>query len=427
MTPWRSTTLNLAARHCAAALDFYEAGAPYEREHFAVGVAAHACIEEVGRAAVAAGHLLSTKESERAMEAVCREMIERGRDFEGEREPPLHPDDVFRGRDLALSFVRDVPMDPGGQYEQVAAVNRQWIACPPEGAWLTARIDHVVTKAPGLALDAELDDEQADAAGPVLRVSDFKSAYSADDGELYTVQRKIQALTAWATWGAGHDVLQIVVVNLRLRRLFDLIILPRTEDGEKLMARWRRDVELWAEGLERMKLPDGSRPATPGAGCCGCPYLSHCEPAKRFLRTTKGDWSAKRLAEELAVLEARRDVLRDALKEATDEAPIEIPGGFVGSLVKEQETPKREAPEILAALWTRRLQGRDAEGVLAAFPGLLGSCGLGKAQYEAALRHLYDRSKEEQERKRRTLAAMLTKKVVQSFGVHRGADEGSEE
>ena len=159
---WRSTTLGLAEKHCPRTLDFYEAGAPYDRSQFAVGTAAHAVLEDLGKASAARQRYFHFEEDYRdIVQETCRRLIEEGRDFEGEPEPPLPSDAVWAGRDLALSYVDERPMPPDAKYEVGLAVNRQWQLCPYDaGAWLRCRIDSVSTRLPSW-LDAE-DDDQAD-------------------------------------------------------------------------------------------------------------------------------------------------------------------------------------------------------------------------------------------------------------------------
>jgi hypothetical protein len=419
---WRSTLLNLAARHCSRALDFAEAGAPHEREHFAVGVSAHAIIEDIGKAAAERKRYLTNAEVEDVAQRTAESLIREGRDFEGQQEPPLRSDLVWRGRDLALAYARECPLAPDGKYEQAAAVTRDFLPCPVgDGAWLMARIDFYATRVAGLDLMA---DDEEEVSGPVLVIDDFKSAWSADESELWTLQRKIQAVVAWANFGEGHEVLRIRVVNLRLRRIFEKMVLPRTDEGAATMARWRRDIESEIRERDQQKGPDGRRPATPGIGCQGCPYLGQCDEGRSWIHRVTGSLDLTGMALELAVTDARRDVLVALLKEAANEAPVDLVGGFVGFAPKEQRVPSDTAPDVLGGLWARRLRGRDAEGILAALPGLLRSLKLGKAQLEAALSHLYQGGAEERERKHRALQSMLTTKITKTFGVHR-AEEGA--
>jgi hypothetical protein len=432
---WRSTLLNLASRHCARALDFAEAGAPYEREHFAVGVSAHAIIEEVGKAAAERKRYLTNAEVEDLAQATAESLIREGRDFEGQREPPLRSDLVWRGRDLALAYARECPLAPDGKYEQAAAVTKNFLPCPVgEGAWLMARIDFYATRVAGLDLMA--DDDEEEVSGPVLVVDDFKSAWTADEDELDTLQRKIQAVVAWANFGEWHEVLRIRIVNLRLRRIFERVIFPNTEEGAALMARWRRDIASEVKARDVQKGPDGRRPATPGAGCYGCPYLLQCDDAKQWMDAT-GREGRGTLGQAIgfAVLEAERKQLISDLKAATEIEPIHLPvrgsangfvhGDFVGFAPEEKRVPSDTAPGVLAGLWARRMHGRDAEGILAALPGLLASLKLGKAQLEAGLSHLYPGKGEERERKYRALNSMLATKITRSFGVHRADEKGA--
>lgn len=426
MTTWRSTLLNLAARHCSRALDFAEANAPYEREHFAVGVSAHAIIEDVGKAAAERRRYLTNAEVEDIAQRTAESLIREGRDFEGQPEPPLRSDLVWRGRDLALAYARECPLAPDGCYEQEAAVTKEWLPCPAgEGAYLKARIDFYATRVAGLDLMAEDDEEEV--SGPVLVIDDFKSAWTADEDELLTLQRKIQAVVAWANFGEGHEVLRIRVVNLRLRRIFERVLFPNTEDGAATLALWRRDIASEIRARDVQKGPNGLRPATPGAGCGGCPYLIQCDAAQGVLERINGSASLGMLAEELTVIEARRADLLVVLKGQAEQEPVAVHGGSVGYQAKEQRVPSDAAPGVLAGLWARRMHGRDAGGVLAALPGLLASLKLGKAQLEAALSHLYPGKSEERERKYRALNSMLTTKITKSFGVHRAGEGASDE
>jgi hypothetical protein len=410
---WRSTTLQLVSNHCPAALTFYEQGLVTDRSQFLVGTAAHAILEEIGKASAAAGHFLDIDESEAVADRVCEALTTTGRDFEGTLEPPLPSEAVFRGRDLALAYQIDSPLAPDFAYEEGLAVTREWLPCTfGREAWLRCRLD-----ARGTRLPDWLED---DGGGPMLVIRDYKSAWSAGENQTRTIQRKIQAVLAWDRYGKGHDGLRVEVVNFRLRQSFEIEIYPNTPEGARVLSQWRRDIEMEIRAREQQVLPDGSRPAVPGAGCWGCPYLFRCEAAQNFLGEVYGLDDPETLAIRYAVLEAALDELKVALKEATDEGPIEIPGAVVGTLPKERRTLKKEAPERLAGLWLKKTSRSGPEGAIATLPGLLQALAPGVENAEKLLTHLHKGNSEEIDKRHQILAGLVTTKVARSFGVHRG-------
>src|SRR3990167_5616458 len=87
----RPTTLKLLARHCPMAVEHYENGIPYDRRIFAVGTAAHDCLQ-----AMAVGGPGATPATVEALLVIGRAGVD--------AEPPLPPNAVFAGRDLALAW-----------------------------------------------------------------------------------------------------------------------------------------------------------------------------------------------------------------------------------------------------------------------------------------------------------------------------------
>jgi hypothetical protein len=407
---WRSTTLGLAEKHCPRALDFYESGAPYDRDVFAVGVAAHAVLESIGLASVAAGRYLEPEEAEAASRAVCEDMIANGRDFEGEPEPPLPSAAVWAGRDLAIAFQREIPLPYDFKYEHGLAVNRDWQLCPygPE-AWLRARID-----SHGTELASWMDEGDN---WPTLVVDDYKSSWASDERELDSIQRKVQALLSWRAWGEGHEVLKLRIVNLRQRRTFETTILPNTPEGAAVMERWRLDVESEIKAREVQVGRDGRRPASPGARCLGCPYIAQCDAARETLPLLFSSDDPVQIATAYALAVAVVGRFKGPLKQATAEGPIEIDGALVGAVPKEIRILKPAAPEKLAALWAKKVNPPDLETALAALPGLFLTLGLGVEQAERLVAHAV----QDKEARVRTLAPLLGTFVKRLFGVYKSS------
>lgn len=414
---WRSTKLNLATEHCPRALDFYEAGEPYSRDIFAVGVAAHDILEAIGKETAKQGVYLDESASDKVAGEACERLITEGRTFGEFQEGPLLANSVFDGRDLALAYQRDVPLSPQFRYEEEAAINREGLSCPSRGAYLGARIDAVGTVQPGLD-DWDEDGE----GGPILEIRDFKSSWVARRNELETVQRKIQAVTAWAKWGSGHECLRLVVVNFRLKESYPLDVYPGTPEGESILRQWRDDIDRAIEAVD-YKLPDGLRPAVPGVGCLGCPFLSRCSSARGYLSPVYGTAEPVELARAYAVSNAIAEQLKAAAMRAAANGPIEIEDGVVGYVAQSERVLSRDAPDKLIEWWLARARPQSLEQALSMLPGLLAQLKIGRAQAEALLTSLHRGSKEERERRAQRLEKITATKTVRKFGVFRGQSE----
>jgi len=411
----RSTTLNLVAKHCARALDFYERGAPYDRSVFGPGVAAHACLEDCGKRA---GEIILDEDYEPILRATCTALIATGRDFEGDKEPPLSPDVVYAGRDLALSYIRRNPL-PTGEYEIGLAVNKEWMPCPYGAeAWLRARIDRKATEQPGLMDDWD--------SGAVLVIADYKSAWNESGGTI-KLQQKIQAVLAWDAWGEGHDSLRVDVVNIRSGVTYQYPIYPRDQEGAALLERWRADITATIESLDAMKGPNGERPASPGPRCFGCPYLAQCEAAKSAASAVYGSDDPVELARSYAVHEAFLASMKPLLQEATAEAPIRLDGAVLGTIPKESKTLTKDAPAVLAAAWNRKTHPDSVEAARALFEGFIMRSGFSRANAEKLLQHLYSGTDNERAKRAKLLTSITTTKTVRRFGVHRESEENGDE
>lgn len=414
----RSTTLQGVADHCSHWLDFYEAGAPYDRSVFGVGTSCHACLEECGKASVLAGRPLFLEEFEPVLHRTTDQLITTGRDFEGDLEPPLSPDVVYAGRDLALRFLAAYPISNEGEYEIGLAVNKDWMPCPyGSGAYLRARIDRKSKAMPGL-----LDDFDE---GPTLEIWDFKTSW-AERGAL-TLQRKIQAVLAWDRWGADFDALTVYTIAVRTATAYPIHIYPRTPEGAALLERWRADIDAAIHALDRMKV-NGQRPASPGPQCMGCPYLAQCGPAREAASAVYSSDDPKTLARAYAVHMAWVDAFEPLLREATKEAPIDLgEEGVVGSVAKEQKVLGENAPAILAAAWNRKTHPDSIAAAQALVEGLIMRLDISRTNANKLLTHLYAGGAEERAMRQKVLGQITTTRTVRRFGLHgKGGDESEE-
>lgn len=258
-----------------------------------------------------------------------------------------------------------------------------------------------------------------DAGGPILDIADYKSSWVAKEGETSTLQRKIQGVLAWIAWGEGHDALRLRVVNFRLAREYESIVYPNEPEGARVLERWKRDIESEIRAREAQQLPDGTRPAIPGIGCMGCPYLRQCGAAKEFLEPVHASADPEVLGRQYAVALALVEALEAPLRIAATEEPVQIPGGSVGFKIKEISGLKRGAAETLADHWLKKTKPQDLGAAVAGIPGLLYAAKLGKAQAEALLTHLYKGGDKERDKRAAVLAEIIEPKRRSEFGVHR--------
>ena len=181
---YHSTALNLVAKHCHYALELQEQRVPYARDVFAVGVACHAVIEGVYACTNELGRVLTEEEVNVSALGVCERLMRDGRSYDGKGEPPMKPDAVFAGQELALNWLLGVePAQPGAMVEQGLGLDgdgqptEYWKG---DGLKIRAILD-VVTKR---------DEADEESARTVLTVRDWKTAWSTDESELDTLPRR---------------------------------------------------------------------------------------------------------------------------------------------------------------------------------------------------------------------------------------------
>ena len=388
--PQRPTTLSLMSKRCPKALDYYEAGADYDRSVFAVGTAAHDILYEIG---MASG-------STHNVQGVCELLISEGRgglDAEG----PLPPDAAFEGRDLAVRWAKeqdwpDRAKTPHVFYELGIGLSEQWqpVGYLDDAAMLRVRIDKVQL----------LEEHDEDDVWRVLLVSDYKSAWPTDESELETLQRKAQAVAVAGWWestgGPPVHAIRLEVVNLRTHATYSRDVWM---DRPEVLKAWRNDLEALIRAANHMP-----RAARPGAGCLACPYWMHCSD------THKGA-DDRTLATAYALSEAVRGdfaaMLRDEVK---DKSALPVEGGCVGYVAKPQATVNPDAARTLLTTYSKgRMSAADFELAATALEAAISVSGvkrLAKACYpgrhETALR-------------KELIDQCLGSKLVARFGVHR--------
>lgn len=412
MRNYRPTTLKLAAKHCPAAIDFYEQDTPTDRRIFATGTAAHAMLESLALLANEVEREPTMEECEAATLATGQRLIATGRTFDGKPEPPLSPDAAWAARDLVLGYVETNPVQPGADVESGLGVDEHW---RPVRYGDAARFR--------LILDSRQCREESgeESSATVLEITDFKSAWPTDESELDTVQMHSQAVAAWLHLAEPVDCIRVRVVNLRtgvpyVREIW------MADGGERLLRRWKDELEITMRALDARIDADGRRIASPGGGCIGCPYVMHCEPGKAWRSKALEGSSIAERAMALAAMEAGRKALIPILKEELGESLFELGPGFVlGWKVSEPRTPVDGAASALWQAWLDRAGDQAAVAPLrtdAFVLGMLEALGLGVSQVEGAAKRMFTPRVQAKERDA-FVETLMTTKPERSFGIHK--------
>ena len=335
---YHSTNLALVSRCCPFALELQERGVPAERSVYQVGIAAHAILEGVALCTNEVNRELTEEEVNVSALGVCERLMSVGRSYDGKGEPPMTPESVFAGQEVALQWLAWNPIQPGGQVEVGLGLNLDGQPCDywrGEGLTIRTILDEV-------RIIRESDEESA---RTVLAVRDYKSAWSTSDDELDTLQRRIQAVAAWRYFGPA-DVLRLDVVNLRLGKVYTKDLYR--EDGlDAQIDAWWLHVAVTCRALDAQKAL-GPRPAAPGRGCLACPYVGACEHAQDYMERRGMHRTPEQRATAYCVASAVRDELAEQLRLDTEEGPISVDGGLVGTVAKEKQ---RLADDAYARLW----------------------------------------------------------------------------
>jgi hypothetical protein len=374
---YRSTSLNQASKHCPRALDFFDEGAPYDRDIFTVGIAAHHVLQAIGERTNAAGGLLSEEEMDSVASTVCEKLIEKGREFEGSPEPPLPADPVWEGRNLALEYLVPRPFYPGGRFEYGLAVDAHFNPCA-YGPRARAR---------GILDFFKIyDTSDGEEAGSTVAIHrDYKSDWRANRARLDSLQLRLQTVLVWKHHGDDVDVIRREVVNLRNGQIYWEELWLDDEETQRRLKEWQDDLSKTMLAYDRMRKAETvgdavgvmRRPAVPGIGCYGCPYLAICDDGQGMVTGRGFADTPEDRARAFVVSSGLASALKSQLANEAAEAPIVLADGKVGFLAREKSVIVSGACQQLMEEWEfRQGDGRWVE--------LLEALGLGKTHFENA-------------------------------------------
>ena len=386
MKHYSSSGLKIYTANCPKALDYLEAGTPSDNDFYQAGIAAHAVLQVVGEK-----QATDPKSQQTVADAVVREILEHGREYNGVREPPMSPEAAFEGRDLALAWLSWNELPENGHYEVGLGMTADGEPCSYNDERVRYRgiLDL-------LFVDTVGDDDYAVDA-QVVR--DYKSAWPPGEDELHTLQRRGQTVLTHINF-PEYDAIRREVVNLRTGMLFEDTI-HLDDDGRAQLERWRQDILMLCDVADQDRIP------RPGAGCLSCQYTLSC-PA--CLDAYKGDGEDK--AQQLAALEAVRKGLIDVLKPKCAEHPFRVNAGYVGYRKMQKRIPTKEAAQAVVEHWYA--EDNDDHSMERS---LIRALEPTAASIEKAAKVMYpdkqDASRED------LLSTAITTKTESRFGVHK--------
>lgn len=403
---YRPTTLRLASEHCPRAIDYYAEGGLSNARIFQAGIAAHEILADIGHRCVAHKATLTPDKAQVIAQRRCEKLLSQGRLFEGRPEPPMHPESVFEGRDLALAYAfhpDTVWPTEGAHFELGTAFDREWGYVPYDDP--SRRFRLIFDRIERAHIETE------DSSSLVVTVTDYKSAWPTDASELDTIQMRAQAATAWLLH-PDVDCIRRTVVNLRTLRSYseELWI---NGGGREVLDRWRRDLATYMDALDAMIYQIGTYPRHPGAGCLTCPFAAKC-------LDDAPDCDADSIALRYARLEGARLQLSAQLRSLTKETRITVTTDDhsfdIGYFPRTTREPRENAAQTMFAEW--RQLGGDVDGFLRALrPGM--------SSLESVAKTLFP-GKEGKEQRQQSLELWSQEKPGSIFELRRASDPQKE-
>ena len=388
---------------CWKQLDYAEQNAdslfPLEYRSY-LGQAAHAVLQ------YCAEQRADTEQQIRAVaEQVGNSLIKEGREFRGRMEPPLPPDDVWAGVDVAIQYLmaNPLPLDADAIF--------------PERDWKHPALPYRAL----IDLVAVYEEGDEECGRRVCEVTDYKSSWQADEDELNTLQRWGQAVCVWRWFQqprqpddpSGPDIIRQRIVNLRTWKDYtrDIVLEEPTDVAE--LEKWERRIDDLCKTADSVKSPplrgsqgqelmSGTRPANPGVGCLSCAYRHMCGDAWRHYQSSRlvnqyhdiqGGFDLEVAAQDLAYIESQRSAIIGAIKAADPEARIPIQGGWVGWTSKNSRVFRPGAEKHVLSDWFEAMAAELPANLAPVLTSLLAAFKLGKSNADAFAKALYPQRK----------------------------------
>lgn len=406
----RSTLLNTLERHCPLALDFAEQGKPYTRDVYAVGVAAHAVLQRFAEVEAEKGDIIGLEYAEALARGYAVTLATKVRDWDGNPEPPMRLADAESGAALAVSWYRAHGIPVGGRAEAGFAVGSSWQAMP------YGRDAHYRGILDLIWIAEDIDDE--DRSPPrVLFIRDYKTAWRDTDPTSVQLRGQVLLAKAWAeAKGEDIDAIEAQIGNLRTRQITSHRIWLNADGRDELLT-WRSDIDRRIRVAAALVGPDGTRPARPGDGCSGCPWLRSCPAAAAVALSD----DPAELARAWLVTRAVQDDREERLREAAADAAIRVDDVLVGYHGQASAVPAPDAPARIVRAWWR---SPTAEHQQTEAHALVTALDPGATAIRSVIKEVLPGKGPEVKAARAALEAeMLTQQIAPRFGVTKIAKE----
>lgn len=400
-----STTLRYWHRHCAAAALHQLNGEEIDRAPFGTGVAAHAALEAMAR---------DPKRPLKAARQAAGALMAGERIYKGHREPPYGPDAVMEGLRIATRWFEEVAA-PRGRAEVGIAVNTDWEIVEYEAPHHYGQILDIVRI---------FDDEGEDGEEVrVLRIEDYKTAWSTGPAEIDSVQMHGAACLGSAlAEREGCDAIELQIANVRKLRWIPKaprrLYYRQPVDGDTIQ-RWREEIDLVVGSLDKIRdkvgEADPDEVASPGAGCSGCPFRERCGPV--LTSASAGGWAnadeAPTIANGYLSSRAFLDTIEAELRRVADSGAIDLGDGReLGFHPKERRILRIDAIPLLseALHWTPREES------------LVLNAGLSGGNVRNLFQALHRAEGADHDRLGALERSVFTKETIAEWGVRRRVD-----
>jgi hypothetical protein len=323
---YHPSDISLRERHCGYAITLKKNGATRDRNVFQVGIAAHAVLEEVGKA-IRINPDLTPQDIKQIADNTAHELCTKGRAYDRIPEPPMKISQAIEGAKIALQYMQFNPLDPEALYEQPLAFDKDWnqVDYYDENAAFRTLLDY-------LHIYKEIDEDGEATTYAIVR--DYKSSWYLNTEMLDNLQRRAQALVVCLAY-EEVDVLLLQIHGLRNNQKLERKVYTHHELD--LLNEWKDNITLALKALNETQIPD------PGTACYGCPYIESCEYAKHE--------SQKKIANQYAIAISVAKELEKKLRAMAKEQPIKTNNATIGYVKKERNTTAANAMDTLWKTW----------------------------------------------------------------------------
>jgi hypothetical protein len=391
-----STSLRLVQDYCPRALSHAEDGTPQRRDHFAVGTSAHMVLQALQDARGDRDEELSVYEAASIANGAAAALVRGGWTHRGESQPPLRPDDVAEGRDLAIQWHGRHGTIPGAVAE-IGITRDDGYGSQLDLTWI------------------EYDEAEDDAPPRATVVTrDYKTSWRARAEDCQSTQMRAAALLAiqWArAQGVEPASVRIEIGAVRTGQVYAHEVWL----DDPVLAEWGNYIQAVCLGLDSQPRP---RPADPSIRCGRCPYLHACQDGQRWLDAMGASdphTIAARMVARSDAAHADEMLLRDLLHDRH----IDIDGKRIGYQATQRKVPAPGHARAIVDAWA---MGRPWSDDMAA--GLVAAMKPGVTAISSAVKAMSpERTKAAKMLRDETLATLITSETVERWAVARATDD----